>query len=98
LRTTFDASSDGKNFFIFFSRNPLKSPDSTKENQGNPSLFCLVLFGFVWFYLQRVRALVEPVGRAWTLAGRLHGGRMGHLVSPRAGGPAGGGRNRPEES
>jgi hypothetical protein len=50
LRTTFDASSDGEDFFIFFSCNPLKSPDSTKENQGNPSLFAwfyLVLFGFI---------------------------------------------------
>jgi hypothetical protein len=50
LRTTFDASSDGKDFFIFFSRNPLKSPDSTKENQGDPSLFAWfysVLFGFI---------------------------------------------------
>jgi hypothetical protein len=26
-------------FFYFFSRNPLKSPDSTKEDQVNPSPF-----------------------------------------------------------
>jgi hypothetical protein len=34
----------GRKFFYFFSRNPLKSPDSAKEKQGNPSLFA-------WFHL-----------------------------------------------
>jgi hypothetical protein len=31
-------------FFIFFARNPLKSPDSDEQNQGNPSKLA-------WFYL-----------------------------------------------
>jgi hypothetical protein len=31
-------------FFYFFARNPLKSPDSAKGIQGNPS-------NFAWFYL-----------------------------------------------
>jgi hypothetical protein len=31
-------------FFIWIGRNPLKSPDSDKLNQGNPS-------DFAWFYL-----------------------------------------------
>jgi hypothetical protein len=41
---------DGKNF-IWIRRNPLKSPDSAKEKQGNPSLFAwfyLVLLAFPW--------------------------------------------------
>jgi hypothetical protein len=41
----------GNVFLIWIRRNPLKSPESTKEKQGNPSLFawiCLVLLGFVW--------------------------------------------------
>ena len=33
-----------KNFFIWIPRNPLKSPESAKGIQGNPSLF-------PWFYL-----------------------------------------------
>jgi hypothetical protein len=35
-------------FFYFFARNPLKSPDSDEQIQGNPSnfaWFCLVLLG-----------------------------------------------------
>jgi hypothetical protein len=46
-------------FFIRIGRNPLKSPDSAKEKQGNPSLFAwfyLVLFGFPCFSLEDVRA------------------------------------------
>jgi hypothetical protein len=31
-------------FFYFFARNPLKSPDSDEQIQGNPSFFA-------WFYL-----------------------------------------------
>jgi hypothetical protein len=31
-------------FFYFFARNPLKSPDSDEQIQGNPSYFA-------WFYL-----------------------------------------------
>jgi hypothetical protein len=34
----------GKNFFIWNRRNPLKSPDSAKGIQGNPSFFA-------WIYL-----------------------------------------------
>jgi hypothetical protein len=39
------------NFFIWIRCNPLKSPDSAKENQGNASFFSwiyLVLLGFIW--------------------------------------------------
>jgi hypothetical protein len=42
-------------FFYFFSCNPLKSPDSTKEKQGMQA-FLLV---FIWIHLERTRALVE---------------------------------------
>jgi hypothetical protein len=42
---TFWAQCDaGKDFFIWIRRNPLKSPDSAKGIQGNPSFFA-------WFYL-----------------------------------------------
>jgi hypothetical protein len=37
---------EGKDFFIWIPGNPLKSLDSTKGTQGNPSPFSLVLFGF----------------------------------------------------
>jgi hypothetical protein len=43
--------SRGKKFFIWIRRNPLKSPDSAKEIQGNPSdfpCFYLDLLGFIW--------------------------------------------------
>jgi hypothetical protein len=39
------------NFFIWIRCTPLKTPDSTKEQQGNPSFspwFSLVLLGFIW--------------------------------------------------
>jgi hypothetical protein len=39
-----------RNFFIWIPRNSLKSPESAKEIQGNPSLFVwnhLVLLGFI---------------------------------------------------
>jgi hypothetical protein len=42
--------------FIFFARNPLKSPESAKEIQGNPSIFpwnSLVFLGFIWRELAR---------------------------------------------
>jgi hypothetical protein len=41
----------GKGFFVWIRCNPLKSPNSAKGIQGNPSLFpwnSLVLFGFAW--------------------------------------------------
>jgi len=34
-------------FFIFFSRNSLKSPDSTKEMQANPSNFAFIFLLFL---------------------------------------------------
>jgi hypothetical protein len=43
-----------ENFFIWIRCNPLKSPDSAKGFQGNPSLFSwfsLDSFGFIWFCL-----------------------------------------------
>jgi hypothetical protein len=45
-----------KNFFIWIPRNPLKSPESAKGIQGNPSLFpwfYLVFLGFIWRKLAR---------------------------------------------
>jgi hypothetical protein len=44
----------GKNFFIWNRRNPLKSPDSAKGIQGNPSFFVWIpldFLGFSWIYL-----------------------------------------------
>jgi hypothetical protein len=42
---TFWAQCDrGEDFFTWIRGNPLKSPDSAKEKQGNPSFFA-------WFYL-----------------------------------------------
>jgi hypothetical protein len=41
----------GKNFFIWIRCNPLKSPESAKEIQGNASFFAwfyLDLLGFIW--------------------------------------------------
>jgi hypothetical protein len=38
-------------FFIWIRRNPLKSPDSAKEKQGNASLFAcfyLLFLAFPW--------------------------------------------------
>jgi hypothetical protein len=46
----------GRNFFIWIPRNPLKSPESAKGIQGNPSLFpwfYLVFLGFIWRKLAR---------------------------------------------
>jgi hypothetical protein len=40
-----------KDFFIWIRRNPLKSPDSAKGIQGNPSFFAwiyLVFLAFIW--------------------------------------------------
>jgi len=42
---------EGKNFFIWIRCNPLKSPESAKEIQGNASVFAwfyLDLLGFIW--------------------------------------------------
>jgi hypothetical protein len=42
---------EGKNFFIWIRCNPLKSPESAKEIQGNASFFAcfnLDLLGFLW--------------------------------------------------
>ena len=52
------------NFFIWIRRNPLKSPESAKGIQGNPSLFAwipLVFLGFPWSEFARQ---VVSVGRA----------------------------------
>jgi hypothetical protein len=41
----------GKQIFIWIHCNPLKSPESAKGIQGNPSLFAwfyLFLLGFIW--------------------------------------------------
>ena len=40
-----------KNFFIWIRRNPLKSPDSTKEIQGNPSYFPWIYLDLAWISL-----------------------------------------------
>jgi hypothetical protein len=51
LRHSAPGLKEGKNFFIWIRRNPLKSPDSAKGIQGNPSFFVwisLVLLGFIW--------------------------------------------------
>jgi hypothetical protein len=46
-----EAQYDRGKFFIWILCNPLKSPDSAKGIQGNPSFFpwfYLVLLGFIW--------------------------------------------------
>jgi hypothetical protein len=51
LDTTLGASRDAEEFFIWIRHNPLKSPESAKGIQGNPSFFAwfyLVLLGFIW--------------------------------------------------
>jgi hypothetical protein len=52
MAETFGAGlKEGKNFFIWIRRNPLKSPESAKGIQGNPSFFPwihLVLLAFMW--------------------------------------------------
>jgi hypothetical protein len=48
-----------KKNFIWIRRNPLKSPDSAKEKQGNASLFAwfyLVFLAFSCFSLEEVLA------------------------------------------
>jgi hypothetical protein len=45
---------EGKDFFVWIRRNPLKRPDSAKGIQRNPSLFpwiSLNFLGFPWIYL-----------------------------------------------
>src|SRR6185437_9519244 len=70
-RTTREASWSRQNFFYFFPRNPLKSPDSTKLNQIKPSKskdFCLVLFGFACTRLApwlNPRRRMGPGPRRW---------------------------------
>jgi hypothetical protein len=50
---TFGAGAErGKEFFIWIRRNPLKSPESAKGIQGNPSFFPWYFFGFAWIYLE----------------------------------------------
>jgi len=51
-------------FFSWIAHNPLKSPESDEEIQGNPSRFFLVFLGFRWFRLEefgRGVTLGEPV-------------------------------------
>ena len=55
-RTRVDATVE---FFIWIRRNPLKSPESAKGIQGNPSFFswnCLDLLGFIWCSAQPMTA------------------------------------------
>ena len=40
--TTWDASSDAEEFFYFFRRNPLKSPNSKKQIKANESYFAFI--------------------------------------------------------
>jgi hypothetical protein len=44
-----------KDFFIWIRCNPLISPDSAKEIQGNPSFFLWFFLNFLWIYLVRLR-------------------------------------------
>jgi len=53
----------GEDFFIWIRCNPLKSPDSAKGIQGNPSIFPLVLLGFPWIYLLVTRPEVVSIRR-----------------------------------
>jgi hypothetical protein len=46
LRHSAPGLKEGKNFFIWIRRNPLKSPDSAKGIQGKSKLFSLDFLGF----------------------------------------------------
>jgi hypothetical protein len=72
---------EGKNFFIWIRCNPLKSPDSTKEIQGNASLFP----GFIWICLDlfgRHAELASARFKPWRPRRRR---RQSHRASPQAG-------------
>jgi hypothetical protein len=46
-----------REIFVWIRRNPLKSPDSTKGIQGNPSLFPWFYLGFlglIWINLEKL--------------------------------------------
>jgi hypothetical protein len=52
-----------KEFFIWIRCNPLKSPDSAKGIQGNPSLFVwfsLDLLGFIWRHAALTAGPLRP--------------------------------------
>jgi hypothetical protein len=56
----FDCRRRREDFFIWIRRNPLKSPESTKEIQGNASFF-------PWFCLDFL-AFILPAAGAWLAA------------------------------
>jgi len=81
------------NFFIWIRCNPLKSPDSAKENQGNASFFSwiyLVLLGFIWTDLAARLYLPGP-----ERPDPLLRGRVGVRVPRRAPLPSSGGFRPP---
>jgi hypothetical protein len=53
LRPSADALAKEKKFFIWIRCNPLKSPDSAKGIQGNPSLF--IWISLVWLGKNEVK-------------------------------------------
>jgi hypothetical protein len=56
--------SEGQDFFIWIRCNPLKSPDSAKGFQGNPSYFAwiyLVLLGFHLADLAHIPSMAEGI-------------------------------------
>jgi hypothetical protein len=58
--------------FIWIRRNPLKSPESTKENQGKPRKTKEIkafLFGFIWTNLYWAMRCAQIKRRPWALAG-----------------------------
>jgi hypothetical protein len=67
----------GEEFFIWIRRNPLKSPDSTKEIQGNPSYFPWIHLDLAWISLD------EFAGRADRLASPVRLVELGAKRKPK---------------
>jgi hypothetical protein len=70
----------GKDFFIWIRRNPLKSPDSAKGIQGNPSFFPWFYLDFLAFICICLATAAEP-GRARVLCLRF-GARWARPSAP----------------
>jgi hypothetical protein len=87
----------GKNFFIWIRCNPLKSPDSTKENQGKCKPFFLVLFGFTRIHLEgdRLQVVLTRAEAALRIRSPLQRERVGVRVPRRAPLPSSGGLSPP---
>jgi hypothetical protein len=57
LRHSAPGLKEGKNFFIWIRRNPLKSPESAKGIQGNASFFPWISLVLLAFTVGKYRSL-----------------------------------------